>query len=384
MDREDTPFDIICGAALYWETNLWQRPHQIMSRFSEKRKVFYVRPLDWQIYRQDKKSWPKEKRFFHPNKNVHIYSPLIFPYGRKLGTIRTLNNIMMISRIKRECRERGLNNKKILWLYSPLSSYLIGKLGESLVVYDCMDDHGSFQNADPALKENEEWILKRADLVFAGGKSLYESRKLKNGNCHLFPSAVDSEHFSRALREETEVPQDLKIIPKPIIGYFGAVDERLDYQLLDELARKNRDCSFVFIGPILKVRKDQLPQSENIYYLGRKEYETLPAYIKGFDVGLMPFAMTPLTRMISPTKTPEYLTAGCRVVSTPVPDVVADYAGLVRIGANATEISNNILEILNSEEPEKVKKGIEVASNRSWDKMVEKMENLVLERIEAK
>tara|TARA_B100000315_G_scaffold237038_1_gene253434 strand:- start:658 stop:1236 length:579 start_codon:yes stop_codon:yes gene_type:complete len=192
---------------------------------------------------------------------------------------------------------------------------------------------------------------------------------------------VDTTHFSKALSSDTLVPNDLKDIPKPVIGYSGAVDERLDYKLIERLAEKNSDFSFVFVGPIIKVQKKNLPVKKNIYYLGAKEYHTLPSYLKGFDIGFMPFALSPVTKMISPTKTLEYLAAGCRVVSTPVPDVVSDFKRTVRIGHNADEISNHLREVVNNKEPAIIRLGKETAAKNTWDGMVDKMEQIITEKL---
>tara|TARA_B100000315_G_scaffold213773_1_gene211905 strand:+ start:15706 stop:16599 length:894 start_codon:yes stop_codon:yes gene_type:complete len=287
----------------------------------------------------------------------------------------------MTQRIKKECRKNAFI-RKILWLYSPFSAYLMGKTEETLVVYDCMDEHATFKNADPGLVEAENRLLEKADIIFAGGKSLYDSKKLKNPNCYLFPSCVDNEHFSKAINANIKIPDDLKDIPKPIIGYIGAVDERLDYKLIEALAEKNKNFSFVFVGPIIKVQKKELPVQKNIFYLGAREYQILPSYLKGFDIGFMPFAMTQVTKMISPTKTLEYFAAGLRVVSTPIPDVVTDFKGIVRIGHNADEISNHLREILNNKEPDIIRLGIERAAKNTWDNMVEKMEKIIREKLQ--
>lgn len=369
-------FEIICGASLHWDTFLFQRPHQIMSRLAQRHSVLYVRPVDLLTFYKSPAIRSKKKRFSSPVENLQLYSPLILPYSSVFSWIRSLNNSLMTQRIKKKYRNNSFR-KKILWFYSPFSSYLIGKAGESLVVYDCMDEHVTFKNADPKLVEAEGRILEKADIVFAAGRSLYESKKLKNPNCHLFPSCVDNEHFSKALNPDTRIPYDLKDIPKPIIGYIGAVDERLDYKLIGALAEKNRNFSFVFIGPVIKVGKKELPDQENIFHLGAREYQTLPAYLKGIDIGFMPFAMSSATKMISPTKTLEYLAAGLRVVSTPVPDVVSDFNGIVRIGHNADEISNHLREILNNKEPDIIRLGIETAAKNSWDGVVDKMEKII-------
>ena len=373
---EDKGFEIICGASLHWDTFLFQRPHQIMSRLAQRHSVLYVRPVDLLTFCKSPAIRPKKRRFSSPLENLQLYSPLIFPYSSVFSWIRGLNNSLMTRRIKKECLKNNFK-KKILWLYSPFSFYLIGKAGESLVVYDCMDEHVTFKNADPKLVEAEDRILEKADIVFAGGRSLYESKKTKNSNCYLFPSCADNKHFSKALNPDIKIPDDLKDIPKPIIGYIGAVDERLDYKLIESLAEKNKNISFVFIGPIIKVQKKELPTQKNIFYLGSREYKTMPAYLKGIDIGFMPFAMTPVTKMISPTKTLEYLAAGLRVVSTPVPDVVFDFKGIIRIGHNADEISNHLREVLGNKEPNIIRLGIETAAKNTWDGMVDKMEKII-------
>jgi glycosyltransferase involved in cell wall biosynthesis len=244
-----------------------------------------------------------------------------------------------------------------------------------------MDEHVTFKNADPKLVEAEDLILEKANIVFAGGRSLYESKKNKNPNCYLFSSCVDNEHFSKARDSHTLVPNDLKDITKPVIGYLGAVDERLDYRLIEKLAVKNRNFSFVFIGPIIKVERKELPAQKNILYLGAREYKILPSYLKGFNIGFMPFAMTPVTKMISPTKTLEYFAAGLRVVSTPITDVVSDFKGIVRIGHNADEISNHLREVLNNKEPDIIRLGIETAAKNTWDGMVDKMGKIITEKL---
>ena len=376
----DKGFEIICSASLHWDTSLFQRPHQIMSRMAQKHAVLYVRPIDWLSYYKYPDIRPQKRRFDLSLERLKLYSPLIFPFSRVFPWIRSFNNLLMKHRIKRECQKINIR-KKILWLYSPLSAYLIENAGEALVVYDCMDEHVTFKNADPKLVEAENQILEKANIVFAGGRSLYESKKLKNPNCYLFPSCVDNTHFSKALSSDTLVPNDLKDIPKPVIGYSGAVDERLDYKLIERLAEKNSDFSFVFVGPIIKVQKKNLPVKKNIYYLGAKEYQTLPSYLKGFDIGFMPFALSPVTKMISPTKTLEYLAAGCRVVSTPVPDVVSDFKRTVRIGHNADEISNHLREVVNNKEPAIIRLGKETAAKNTWDGMVDKMEQIITEKL---
>ncbi len=209
-------------------------------------------------------------------------------------------------------------------------------LDAAAVVYDCMDELSAFRFADPALLDREARLLTRADLVFTGGYSLYEAKRGRHRDVHAFPSAVDVGHFAQARTGNTE-PEDQRHIPGPKLGFFGVIDERIDLALLDAVAAQRPDWSFVIIGPVVKIDPAHLPRRANIHWLGGRGYDELPAYLSGWDVALMPFAINAATRFISPTKTPEYLAGGLPVVSTQIVDVIRHYgdAAAVSIAADA-------------------------------------------------
>ncbi|TFZ33909.1 glycosyltransferase family 1 protein, partial [Pseudomonas syringae] len=182
----------------------------------------------------------------------------------------------------------------------------------------------NFKFARTELKETEAALIGRADAVFTGGHSLYEAKRHLQANIHPFPSSVDASHF-QAARLNCEEPSDQRTISGSKFGYYGVIDERLDLALIDAVAKARPNFSCIFIGPISKISRDDLPRAPNIHYLGQKRYTELPAYLSGWDVALMPFALNEATKFISPTKTPEYLAAGRPVVSTPITDVVRLY-----------------------------------------------------------
>jgi UDP-galactopyranose mutase len=200
------------------------------------------------------------------------------------------------------------------------------------VVWDCMDELMAFAEAPAELVEREEQLLRRADVVFTGGMSLYRAKADRHANVHAFPSSVDADHF-RAARGDLPEPPDQASIPHPRLGFFGVLDERMDTALMAEVADARPEWQLVVVGPVTKIDPATLPQRDNLHYLGPKAYDELPAYLAGWDVALMPFALNDATRFISPTKTLEYLAAGKPVVSTPVADVVEPYGerGLVRV-----------------------------------------------------
>ncbi|MBX9624730.1 MAG: glycosyltransferase, partial [Gemmataceae bacterium] len=224
-----------------------------------------------------------------------------------------------------------------LWFYTPMALPLAEGLSPRVVVYDCMDDLSAFKNAPPALKEREEQLLARAGVVFTGGPSLFEAMRDRHPNAHCFPSSVDAAHFGRAAAGDVIEPEDQHHLPRPRLGYYGVIDERIDLNLLAAVADARPSWQLVMVGPVAKVDPADLPRRENIHYLGQKRYEELPAYLSGWDVALMPFARNDATRRISPTKVLEYMAGGVPVVSTRIADVAGPYGDMVGLGDAAEE-----------------------------------------------
>jgi glycosyltransferase involved in cell wall biosynthesis len=195
-----------------------------------------------------------------------------------------------------------------------------------------MDELSLFAGAPPDLCRREAELLRRADLVLTGGQSLYEAKRGLHPNAHAVPSSVDSAHFARA-RLRCAEPDDQAGIARPRIGYAGVIDERMDLELIAAVAAARPAWQLVLLGPVAKIDAVTLPRAANIHYLGLQPYAELPAYMAGWDVGMLPFARNDATRFISPTKTPEYLAAGLPVVSTSIRDVVTPYGrrGLAHI-----------------------------------------------------
>ena len=238
----------------------------------------------------------------------------------------------------------------ILWFYTPMMWPIAAHVPAAVVVYDCMDELSAFRFAAPELSANEAALLQAADVVFTGGHSLYEAKRALHDNVHPFPSSVDQQHFNRA-RGAARRPEEQERIPAPRLGYCGVIDERIDLPLIAMAAAARPDWSFVMIGPVAKIAHSELPRAPNIHYLGQRPYEALPDYMAGWDVALLPFADNEATRFISPTKTPEYLAAGCPVVSTPVCDVVRCYGDMpgVRIASDPAKFVRACAEAISED-----------------------------------
>jgi UDP-galactopyranose mutase len=267
----------------------------------------------------------------------------------------------------------------VLWFYTPMALQFSREIRPEITVYDCMDELSMFKAAPLGLAKTEAELFSRADLVFTGGRSLYELKKHQHESVHCFPSSIDHEHFQSARKAQAE-PSDIRSIPQPRLGYCGVIDERMDLELIAEIAQARPSWHIVMLGPVVKIDKNQLPLAANIHYLGPKEYSELPGYLGSWDIGLLPFALNDSTRFISPTKTPEYLAAGLPVVSTPIRDVQAPYGEqkLVRIAKNAAEMVAAIEDELPRRQSEqRLQRVDEFLGSNSWDLTWGRMAELI-------
>ncbi len=255
------------------------------------------------------------------------------------------------------------------WFYTPMALDFAGHLTPEVTIFDAMDELSAFAGAPANLLENERQLFRRADVVFTGGRSLYEHKRSQHDNVHAFPSSIEEQHFRQALAPQAE-PADQVAISHPRVGFYGVLDERFDRALLSEVAKLRPAVQLVILGPLAKLDQSDLPQAANIHYLGAKTYRELPVYLAGWDAAMLPFAMNESTRFISPTKTPEYLAAGKRVVSTPIRDVVHDYGntGLVAIASTAEEFAVALDAALSAEDDSAWQLSVQAKlSESSWD-----------------
>ncbi|WP_292931955.1 FAD-dependent oxidoreductase [Noviherbaspirillum sp.] len=267
----------------------------------------------------------------------------------------------------------------IAWFYTPMALPLLQEMQPRLVVYDCMDELASFKNAPKQLLQRESALLKVADIVFTGGQSLYRSKRDRHPNVHCFPSSVDAAHFVQALDRSNSHPAH-KDIPGPRLGYYGVIDERFDTELIARLAEAHSSWQVVLVGPVVKIDPATLPQRTNIHYLGQQPYHSLPNFLAGWDVCLLPFALNEATRFISPTKTLEYMAAELPIVSTPVTDVAEAYSDIVTIAHDAPAFiaACEAALLASPEEQDRMIAAMRrVLASTSWDSTVEKMRALL-------
>ena len=271
----------------------------------------------------------------------------------------------------------------VVWYYTPMAWDFTEHLRSSAVVYDCMDELSAFRGAPLGLRAAEQQLFSIADLVFTGGQSLYERKRRAHPSVHCFPSSIDREFFSTA-RLIGEDPSDQQPIRRPRLGYCGVIDERMDLGLLAAVAQARPEWQIVMVGPVVKISESDLPKADNLHYLGMRGYRSLPSYLSGWEVGLLPFAHNDSTRFISPTKTPEYLAAGLPVVSTSIRDVVTPY-GIQRL----VEIADTPQEFVAAAEramgernsSARLKQVDQFLSNMSWDSTWTRMSSLIMQTV---
>jgi hypothetical protein len=362
-------------AHLKWH-HVWQRPQQLMTRFARRYRVIYVDPPA--LLEEIKEP---ELHEFGFDQGVQVLQPR-FPadVGERSDTYWR----MWLGMLPSVLRQAG--SHIVLWVSSPYVDQLLehAKPHIQLAVYDCMDDLASFKDGGAEMRVLEEHLLGLVDLVFTGGHSMYQARKDRHPRVHCFPSGVDIEHYQQVQRTETPIATQIASIPHPQLGYFGVLDERIDWELIREVAARKPEWHWVLVGPTAKVEPEALPKASNIHYLGKQAYSDLPGFLKGFDIATMPFALNEATRFISPTKTLEYLAGDKWVISTSVPDVVAFYSEIVAIADGADAWIATIeasLAAPTGELQARLERARPVLEASTWDAIAARMADLVDEQL---
>jgi UDP-galactopyranose mutase len=369
---KDTP-DIVCLSHLRWNF-VYQRPQHLLTRCAQGKRVFFI---EEPIFSEE----PLKRLEINEDSNGVVVVVPQLPQGLSEEAINADLKVLIDGLFA----EHNIN-KYICWYYTPMAIAFSRHLQPQAVVYDCMDELSAFQGASPTLKNYEAELFRRADLVFTGGQSLYESKVNQHPNVYAFPSSVDIDHFGQA--RNIQEPEDQAHIPHPRLGFFGVIDERMDVELLAGIAEARPDWHLVIIGPVVKIDPATLPQHKNIHYLGGRNYKQLPAYLAGWDLAMLPFARNESTRFISPTKTPEYLAAGRPVVSTSIRDVVRPYgeSKLVRIADTVSEFVAAAEQAMQEDTPDsewlsRVDVFLEKISwDRTWASMMKLIDSAIAAR----
>ena len=310
---------LVCFSHLRWNF-VWQRPQHLLSQAAGRFDILFI-----------------EEPVFEGGATGRLRVERVAPGIEVAVPLLGEAALDRVERVQadliRDELARRQNEHRVFWYYTPAAIGFSATLDRSLTIYDNMDELSAFHGASSKLVAQERELFAQADIVFTGGRSLFDAKRDAHANIHCFPSSVETRHFGRAREMGPPDPADQAAIPHPRLGFFGVIDERFDRDFAAAMADLRPDWQFVMIGPVVKIDPATLPSRPNLHWLGPKPYRDLPDYLRHWDLGLMPFALNEATRFISPTKTPEFLAAGLRVVSTPIVDVIRDYGedGLVSI-----------------------------------------------------
>ncbi|MEW6613370.1 MAG: glycosyltransferase [Pseudomonadota bacterium] len=363
---------LIVHSHLRWDF-VWQRPQQILSRLAERYPVLFV---EEPVFTEEAAQGQLEVAAVHANV-LRVIPRLTAALrdARDAAQTRVRDLLQDFLRSSEHLTRRF--QQPVQWFYTPMPApVMLGQFGEIGVVYDCMDELSKFRFAPAELIEREIQLMEAADVVFTGGYKLYEAKACKHDNVHFFGCGVDVAHFQKAQSPATKVPADVAAVPGPVLGFYGVIDERLDYELLRKLAAARSDWSLVMVGPVVKVDPAELPRADNIHWLGQKDFSELPAYVKAFDVCLMPFALNEATEYINPTKTLEYMAAAKPIVSTAVADVIRNFTPIVRVAHSHEQFVQTVTEAL-AAEPELLAQGVARAAASTWTAIVAEMEQIM-------
>jgi glycosyltransferase involved in cell wall biosynthesis len=371
--------DIICFSN-DWHSDPLSKKH-IMQRLAKKNRVLWINSIG---NRRPEMTMHDFKRIFRKLRDftkgqeqvdarIHILQPVGLPFHA--STIaRWINRRVLRWSLRRACRRLGFRNP-ITWTFDPASAYIAGSLGEKTLVYHCVDEFSEFTGTDKeALLALERRLIERSDCVIVSSDRLFETKRKLHPNTHVVTHGVDVAHFRRACDPATAVPQEIRNLKKPVIGFFGLVADWVDLGLIRSIAQSRPNWNVVLIG---KATTDlaSIRDIPNIHILGPKPYASLPAYTKGFDVAILPFAINELTLAANPLKLREYLAAGLPVVATAIPE--AEKLGhVLRIARNNAEFLAQIESILSSG-----KTGPQLAisnqmDSESWDHKVEELSRI--------
>jgi len=346
--------DIILLSTADWDNPFWtNKQHVAVELVKRGHKVFYIDSLGLRrptmsnqdlnrIYKRIKKALKKP---IQVKKNLWVWSPILVPFQRN-SFIRKFNYFILNNWLNFWLKQLEFK-KEIFWTYNPLTTKLFNVKTYEKLVYHCVDEIKA-QPGMPVevLEKFEKELIISSDFIFTTSMNLYETRKVFNKNTFYFPNVADYDHFSKALDDKTPIPSEILKIPSPRIGFVGAISEyKLDFKLIEYLAKVNSNYSFIFIGKIGEgdpwTNIDYLKKFKNIYFLGPKPYSELPKYLKGFDVCILPNKINEYTKSMFPMKFFEYLSAGKPIVSVDLP-ALQDYRDICLLSKTYEEFSKNL------------------------------------------
>ncbi len=389
--------DILCFAPGPW-ADIWRNRHQIMTRLALGNRVLYVepwaqlRPLLRQLRQGDRgasDSWQSWLRQVQPD--LWVYHPP--RWAPQLGSSRlaALTETIYMGLLRRELAKLGFE-RPILWLYLPDMGNFAGKFGEKLLIYHIVDEYAGYAGVTeswrPVMQGMERDLARRADLVFVSSTSLFDRKRSLNPRTVLIRNAVDFPSFAAAADAGT-LPPVLAGLRRPIIGYVGAINEKIDLDLLLHVAHSMVEATLLMVGSVSVMSEASrrtliaLQDASNVCFLGPKDVSEVPAYVAACDVCLLPYRTNEWTQNIDSLKSYEYLACGKPVVATGVPTAL-QFGEVFRVASGAQEFVAMIDEELRTDTPDLRKKRQAIAAQNTWDHRIAQISQAIETTLNAK
>ena len=385
--------DIVCLSSIDWQF-IWQGHQEIMSTLAAAgNRVLFVentgvrRPTfrDFSRVRDRFRNWRRgTKGFREERENLYVYSPIVLPFPYS-GVAKPINKWLMVRALRRWMVTVGFR-RPLVWTFlpTPLARDVMLAFDPELTVYYCIDDLASSSPAARPIEQSEISLFREADLVFVTSEKLRSRAAINSDHVHLFPFGVNFEKFAHA--KNTAPPQELTDLRKPIVGYVGGIHKWIDFELLEELARRLPETTFVLVGPI-QTDTSCLANCQNIHLLGARTHDELPRYIGAFDVGIVPYVLSDYTANVYPTKLNEYLAMGIPVVATDLLEIRRfnkTHGDVVAVANDAEMFATEITNVQKVVSEDERSRRIAVAEENSWQSRIERMSEVIDESIERK
>lgn len=379
-------WNIIRFPVIEWNFR-WQRPQQISVQFADHGHLVFYLSLDTHVIEDDHAGLEE----IASRISIRQLHPRV--WWVKLCSRHRLNVYTDVISDPRDVQYlvdsiRALKQRfQIQWTLSivdlPFWSKIAAQLPHNYVIYDCMDDHAGFSTNDAAMLSEEQTLLQEADIVIASSGKLYEQILPMNPNTCLIRNGGEFEHFSVP---PGSIPPELPDRSGPIIGYYGAISDWFDIELIALLANKHPEWTFVLIGSTFGCKIEAVEGLDNVVLTGEKPYSSLPQYVHCFDVCLIPFTINDLTLATNPVKLYEYLAAGKPVVASRLPELEAIPSSLIHLADTPEQFETAILKALLSERSEPCKQQSiqarhKFARQNSWNNRYQELHAILTQQL---
>lgn len=379
-----------------WDHGIVNRNYNILKALSQEQQVEKIVAVDFLPIGIKKTIAHYAKNIlFEPKTSEMIYGDLTSSCWQRTDKIfvySSIDSFFSHKTVAHELRriEKILNLRNIVfWSFNPLYTDFVGKLNEQLFVFDAVDDWSEHPAYTKLVKKqkilnNYKFISEKANVIFTVSEQMkkFFGSYGREEDVYWVPNGADYDHFNAP--ELTEKHNEISDITKPIIGYLGTIEERIDFDLLAKVAQKNKDKELVLCGPIWPSVKDEvehkLKKLDNVHLLGRIDYEDAPSYLHRFDVALIPHKLTHFVNSMNPMKLYDYLSCGLPIVTTNGAGVET-FKNDIYIAQNEIDFLEKIDLALKEDSSDKRLARQKIVKEHSWQNRANMMTQIVYNKI---